>query len=178
MNRWAGAIACWASPITPSAQAPPSKQVEVFGPEIHYVEVGNGPTVTLLDGRGGDRTGYSLAKSGVEAARDLLLNLSTLENEKALPGTILANPALVTDEFAERALAEHMRRKDGYTIDRFLDSILPNHDVVDGKLGTLPVPTAIVWGREAGLIPLGAGQTMGNEITGSQQVIRDQVTCR
>jgi pimeloyl-ACP methyl ester carboxylesterase len=122
-----------------------------------------------------DSAGYSLAKTGVQAPRDLLklLNPSTIEMEKALMGTILANKAMVTDAFAEVAFAEHMRRGDAYTIDRFLDSILHNEDVVDGKLGAIKTPTLVVWGREDGLVPLSAGQMMGNEITGSQTVILD-----
>ncbi len=66
-----------------------------------------------------------------------------------------------------------MRRGDGYTIDRFLDSLLRNEDVIDGKLGAIKAPTLVVWGREDGLIPLSAGQMMGTEIAGSQTVILD-----
>jgi pimeloyl-ACP methyl ester carboxylesterase len=122
-----------------------------------------------------DSAGYSLAKTGVQAPRDVLklLNPSTIEMEKALMGTILANKAMVTDAFAEVAFAEHMRRGDAYTIDRFLDSILHNEDVVDGKLGAIKTPTLVVWGREDGLVPLSAGQMMGSEIVGSQTVILD-----
>jgi pimeloyl-ACP methyl ester carboxylesterase len=96
-----------------------------------------------------------------------------VQGEKALMQTILANKAMVTDEFAATAFAAHMHKNDGYTIDRFLDSIVRNEDVVDGKLSAIKVPTLIVWGREDGLVPLSAGQMMGNEIPGSQMVILD-----
>ena len=261
MNRFAWLVVAFASTAALWAQAPPSKQVEIFGQKIHYLEVGSGPTVILLHGLGGDKTnwaftapalaknyhvyvpdqigfgesdkplieyrvgtlvdflegfykklgitkatlvgnslggwtaaaytlahpdkverlvlvdsaGYSLAKTGVPAPRELLLalNPSTVEGEKALMKIILANKAMATDAFAEMAFAEHMRRNDGYTIDRFLDSIARNEDVVDGKLGAIKAPTLVVWGREDGLIPLAAGQMMGNEIVGSQTVILD-----
>jgi len=261
MNRIAWMITILVSGVVVWAQAPPSKQVEVFGQKIHYIEVGSGPAVILLHGLGGDKSnwaftapvlaknyhvyvpdqigfgdsdkplieyrvgtsvdfldgfykklgitkailvgnslggwtaaaftlahpdkvdrlvlvdsaGYSLAKTGVQASRDLLLflNPSTLEGEKTLLRTILANKAMATDEFAERGLAEHMRKNDGYTIDRFLDSIVRNEDVLDGKLAAIKAPTLVVWGREDGLVPLSAGQMMGNEIVGSQMVVLD-----
>ena len=261
MNRLALVVVCLVSSVAVWAQAQPSKQVEIFGQKIHYIEAGSGPTVILLHGLGGDKTnwaftapvlaksyhvyvpdqvgfgesdkplidyrigtlvdfldgfckklgiskatvvgnslggwtavaftlahpdkvdrlvlvdsaGYSLAKTGIQAPRELLmvLNPSTLEGEKTLMKTIPANKALVTDEFAENAFAAHMRKNDGYTIDRFLDSVLHNEDVVDGKLGAIKAPTLIVWGREDGLIPLAAGQMMGSEIVGSQTVILD-----
>jgi 2-hydroxy-6-oxonona-2,4-dienedioate hydrolase len=261
MNRFGWMIVAWVATVVVWAQTPPSKEVEIFGQKIHYLEIGSGPTVILLHGLGGDKTnwaftapalaknyhvyvpdqigfgesdkplidyrvgtlvdfldgfykklgitkatvvgnslggwtaaaftlahpdkvdrlvlvdsaGYSLAKTGLQAPRELLLalNPATVEGEKTLMKTILANKAMVTDAFAENAFAAHMRKNDGYTIDRFLDSILRNEDVIDGKLGTIKVPTLVVWGREDGLIPLAAGQMMGNEIEGAQTVILD-----
>ena len=40
------------------AQAPASKQVEVFGQKIHYLEAGSGPTVILLHGLGADANNW------------------------------------------------------------------------------------------------------------------------
>jgi 2-hydroxy-6-oxonona-2,4-dienedioate hydrolase len=261
MKKFAAVVVSLASAVVVWAQAPPSKQVEIFGQKIQYMEAGSGPTVILLHGLGGDKSnwaytapvlaknyhvyvpdqigfgesdkplidyrvgtlvdfldgfckklgitkaivvgnslggwtaaaftlahpekvdrlvlvdsaGYSLAKTGVQAQRELLqvLNPSTVASEKALMGTILANKALATDAFAEGAFAQHMRRGDGYTIDRFLDSLFRNEDVVDGKLGAIKAPTLVVWGREDGLIPLSAGQMLVTEIVGSQTVILD-----
>src|ERR1700694_4199565 len=42
-----------------SAQAPASKQLEVFGQKIHYLEAGAGPNVILLHGLGGDSSNWS-----------------------------------------------------------------------------------------------------------------------
>jgi pimeloyl-ACP methyl ester carboxylesterase len=261
MKRFAGVVVGLLTTVVVWAQAPPSKQVEIFGQKIQYIEAGSGPPVILLHGLGGDKSnwayttpvlaknyhvyvpdqigfgesdkpliayrigtlvdfldgfykklgiakaivvgnslggwtaaaftlahpekvdrlvlvdsaGYSLAKTGVQAQRELLqvLNPSTVASEKALMGIILANKAMVTDAFAEGAFAQHMRRNDGYTIDRFLDSLLRNEDVIDGKLDAIKVATLVVWGREDGLIPLSAGQMMGTEIAGSQTVILD-----
>jgi 2-hydroxy-6-oxo-6-(2'-aminophenyl)hexa-2,4-dienoate hydrolase len=40
------------------AQAPASKQVEVFGQKIHYLEAGSGPNVILLHGLGADANNW------------------------------------------------------------------------------------------------------------------------
>ncbi len=42
------------------AQAPVSKQVEVFGQTIHYLEAGSGPNVILLHGLGGEMANWAL----------------------------------------------------------------------------------------------------------------------
>jgi pimeloyl-ACP methyl ester carboxylesterase len=42
------------------AQAPASKQVEVFGQKIHYLEAGSGPNVILLHGLGADSTNWAM----------------------------------------------------------------------------------------------------------------------
>jgi pimeloyl-ACP methyl ester carboxylesterase len=122
-----------------------------------------------------DSAGYSLSRTGVQGSRESLafLDPSTVASEKILMQTILANKATVTDAFAESALAQHLHKNDGYTIDRFIDSIVRNEDVVDGKLGAIKVPTLVVWGREDGLIPLAAGELMAKEIPGSNIVILD-----
>jgi pimeloyl-ACP methyl ester carboxylesterase len=46
--------------VTAAAQAPETKQVEVYGQKINYVEAGSGPTVILLHGLGGDTTNWAL----------------------------------------------------------------------------------------------------------------------
>src|SRR5579864_2568089 len=244
------------------AQAPASKQVEVFGQKIHYLEAGSGPNAILLHGLGADATNWAtntslLAKSFhvyvpdqigfgesdkplinyrvttlvdfldgfckklgivkasivgnslggwtamaftlahpdkvekmvlVDAAgysfdrlgqpkptREMLeaLNPSTVAASKALLGIILANKAMVTDGLAEQLFAGHLKHNDGYTIDRFIDSILRGEDVVDGKLGAIKAPTLVVWGREDALVPLAAGKLMATEIAGAESVILD-----
>jgi pimeloyl-ACP methyl ester carboxylesterase len=69
--------------------------------------------------------------------------------------------------------AAHFKKNDGYTIERFIESILRGEDVVDGKLGAIKVPTGIIWGREDALTALAGGQMLAKEIAGSEMVILD-----
>ena len=71
-------------------------------------------------------------------------------------------------------LARRMTVGDGYTIQRFIDSILRGEDVLDKRLGAIKQPTLIVWGREDGLTPLAMGERFNKEITGSQMVVFDK----
>lgn len=244
------------------AQAPASKQVEVFGQKIHYLEAGSGPDVILLHGLGGDASnwqpttaalaksyhvfvpdqigfgesdkpminyrvgtlvdflegfykkvgiakasvvgnslggwtamaftvahperverlvlvdsaGYSFEKvGGPKPTREALngLNPSTVEGEKAMIAVIFANKALANDQVAQQFFAGHLRKNDGYTIDRFIDSILMGQDVLDGKLGAIKAPTLVIWGRQDALVPLAEGKMFADDIAGSQMTILD-----
>ncbi len=244
------------------AQAPASKQVEVFGQKIHYLEAGSGPSVILLHGLGADASNWAmntsvLAKSfhvfvpdqigfgesdkplvnyrvgtlvdfldgfckklgiakasvvgnslggwtamaftlahpdkvekmvlvdsagysfdhlgGQKPTHEMLdaLNPSTVAGTKALIALIVANKALATDQIAEQFFAAHMRKNDGYTIERFIDSILRGEDVVDGKLGAIKAPTLIIWGREDALTSLASGKMMASDIAGSEMTVLD-----
>jgi 2-hydroxy-6-oxonona-2,4-dienedioate hydrolase len=244
------------------AQAPVSKQVEVFGQKIHYLEAGSGPNVVLLHGLGADATnwamntsvlaksfhvfvpdqigfgesdkplinyrvstlvdfldgfykkvgiakatvvgnslggwtamaftlahpdkvermvlvdagGYSFEKLGTaKPTIEILdgLNPSTIAGSKAVLALILANKSLATDQAAEHLFATHMKSGDGYTIERFIDSIQRGQDVVDGKLGGIHVPTLIVWGAEDALTLPAGGKMMATEIAGSELVVLD-----
>jgi len=244
------------------AQAPASKQVEVFGQKIHYLEAGSGPNVILLHGLGADSTnwamnisvlaksyhvfvpdqigfgesdkplinyrvgtlvdfldgfykkvgiakatvvgnslggwtalaftlahpdkvermvlvdsaGYSFEKLGtpkptIETLNGL--NPSTVAGSQAVLALILANKTLATEQAAERLFATHLRNGDGYTIERFIESIQRGEDIVDGKLGAIKVPTLIVWGGADALTPLAEGKMFATEIAGSELVILD-----
>jgi 2-hydroxy-6-oxonona-2,4-dienedioate hydrolase len=123
-----------------------------------------------------DSAGFSFEHlGGSKPTREMLevMNVSTVQGAKTLLGIILANKSLATDAAAENLLAEHLRKNDGYTIERFIDSILRGDDVVDGKLAGIKVPSLVVWGREDLLTPLAGGKMMANEIGGSEIVILD-----
>jgi 2-hydroxy-6-oxonona-2,4-dienedioate hydrolase len=124
-----------------------------------------------------DSAGFSFEHlGGSKPTREMLevMNVSTVEGAKTLLGVIFANKAIATDALAETMLADHLRKNDGYTIERFIDSILRSEDVVDGKLAKIKIPTLVVWGREDLLTPLAGGKMMSNEIAGSEIVILDR----
>jgi len=123
-----------------------------------------------------DSAGYSYKRTGgTPYTREMLqgLNPSTLAGEKQLMAVVFHNKMYSSDQFAEQAFITHLRKNDGNTIDRFIDSILRGEDVVDGRLGAIKAPTLIVWGRDDALVPLATGKALAEDIPGAESVILD-----
>ena len=100
------------------------------------------------------------------------LNPSTRQQVKDIIGLVFYNKEPFTSDMAvDSFLASRITTGDGYTIQRFIDSIGRGEDVLDGKLGAIKHSTLIIWGREDGLTPLAIGQRFNKEIAGSQLFI-------
>ena len=82
---------------------------------------------------------------------------------------MFANDAVVDMLFAKK-----MQTGDGYTIQKFIESIFRGEDVLDGKLDKIKQPTLLVWGREDLLTPLAMGERFKQDIKGSQLLIFDK----
>jgi pimeloyl-ACP methyl ester carboxylesterase len=124
-----------------------------------------------------DSAGYSSARLGGEKpTRETLLILTapTLEATRRLMQLIFYHQQMISDTFVRGVYASKLLKNDGYTIDRFIDSIVRGEDTVDGKLGAIKAPTLIVWGREDRLTPLPISKALGEDITGSKTVILDE----
>jgi pimeloyl-ACP methyl ester carboxylesterase len=124
-----------------------------------------------------DSAGYSPARLHTPPpAREAILGLnpSTIEGTKAVIATVMYNKAMANDMAAEMMFTEHMRKGDSPTINAFVDSILRNEDVVDGKLGAIQAPTLIVWGKQDALTPLAGGEALSQDIPGAKLVILDK----
>jgi pimeloyl-ACP methyl ester carboxylesterase len=124
-----------------------------------------------------DSAGYSPVRTGGERlSRDSLLVLTapTLDATRRLMQLIFYHQQMITDPFVHQAYAAKLQKNDGYTIDRFLDSITRGEDVVDGKLSSIKAPTLIVWGREDRLTPSAIAKALGEDISGSKTVFIDQ----
>ncbi len=100
------------------------------------------------------------------------LNPSTRAAVKEMMPLVFYNAQMFTSDAAvDTFFARKMTAGDGYTIQRFIDSIGHGQDVLDKKLGALKHPTLIIWGREDGLTPLAMGERFKKEINGSQLFI-------
>ncbi|MBI3667543.1 MAG: alpha/beta fold hydrolase [Acidobacteria bacterium] len=124
-----------------------------------------------------DSAGYSPARTGASRIpRELLLalNPSTVAGMKQVLNLILFNKDLITDEFAERAFTDKLRKNDGYTVNQFIESIARGEDFLDGKLGAIKTPTLIIWGREDELTPLAGAKALEQDIAGSRSLILDR----
>lgn len=118
-----------------------------------------------------DAAGFALPK---DADPRLLnaLNPSTREGVKQIMSLVFYNKALFANDAAVDALfAQKIAAGDGYTVQRFIESIARGEDVLDGKLGAIKHPTLIVWGREDELTPLAMGERFKKELPNSELLI-------
>jgi 2-hydroxy-6-oxonona-2,4-dienedioate hydrolase len=118
-----------------------------------------------------DAAGFSLDKA-VDPRTLNALNPSTREGVVQVMSVVFynkemfANPAVVDMLFTRKMLAG-----DGYTIQRFIDSVTHNEDVLDNTASGIRQPTLIVWGREDALVPLATGQRYNKQIGGSELLV-------
>ncbi|HEX8091495.1 MAG TPA: alpha/beta hydrolase [Blastocatellia bacterium] len=100
------------------------------------------------------------------------LSPSTLEGSKQLLAQIFYNKQMFgSDAAAGLMLTRRMMAGDGYTIQRFIDSIVNGEDVLDKRLSAIKQPTLIIWGREDLLTPLAMGERFKKEINGSELLV-------
>ena len=100
------------------------------------------------------------------------LNASTREGIRQILSLVFYNKDLFASDAAiDTFYARKMSAGDGYTIQRFIESIARGEDVLDGKLGAIKQPTLMIWGREDGLVPLALGERFKREIPGSELVV-------
>jgi pimeloyl-ACP methyl ester carboxylesterase len=103
------------------------------------------------------------------------LNPSTREGMAQVLSIIMynkqmfANPAVIDAAFARKIMAG-----DGYTIQRFVDSIAHGEDVLDNRLSSIKQPTLMVWGKQDALTPLALGERFNKEIAGSELFVIDK----
>ena len=100
------------------------------------------------------------------------LNPSTLDAARQLLALVFYNKQMyATDAAAGGLLTRKMMVNDGYTVQRFIDSIARNEDMLDNKLAALKQPTLIVWGKEDLLTPLAMGERFKKESPGSELLV-------
>ena len=118
-----------------------------------------------------DAAGFSLDK-GVDPRTLNALNPATRDGVVQVMSLVFynkqmfSNPAIVDVLFARKLAAG-----DGYTIQRFIDSVALGQDVLDKTAKGIKQPTLIVWGREDALVPLATGQRYNSEIPGSELLV-------
>jgi pimeloyl-ACP methyl ester carboxylesterase len=118
-----------------------------------------------------DAAGFAVPKD-FDPRVGRLLNPSTLAEAKEILSLVFYNKQLfATDAAAAMMLTRRVTTDDGYTVQRFIDSITRGEDVLDGKLSGIKQPTLIVWGREDLLTPMWMAERFNKEIRGSRLLV-------
>jgi len=120
-----------------------------------------------------DAAGYS--NSVILAPKQLdLLNTSTKAAMREALGLILSDRTLITDALVDEAWTAQLKKNDGYTIARLLDSIRRNEDLLDGRMQAVTAPTLVVWGRDDRVTGLAGGDRFANDIRGAHLKVIDR----
>jgi pimeloyl-ACP methyl ester carboxylesterase len=117
-----------------------------------------------------DAAGFSLPKD-FDPRTLGALNPSTREQAKTILSLVFYNKQFTSDAAADMMLTRRVQANDGYTVQRFIDSIARGEDILDGKLGGIKQPTLIAWGREDQLTPMWMAERFKKEIGGSELLV-------
>jgi pimeloyl-ACP methyl ester carboxylesterase len=86
---------------------------------------------------------------------------------------VYGNPDLVTDELVNRYYELSLREGNRSALKARFEQTLPG--ALMGKIGTINVPTLLIWGRKDKLIPLKFGKRFKQEIVNSQLIVFDDL---
>jgi pimeloyl-ACP methyl ester carboxylesterase len=121
-----------------------------------------------------DAAGYAVPKD-TDPRTFNILNPSTREGVRQVMSVVFYDKKMfANDAVVDSLYAKKMQTGDGYTIQKFIESILRGEDVLDGKLDKIKQPTLMVWGREDALTPLSMGERFKQDIKGSQLLVFDK----
>lgn len=102
------------------------------------------------------------------------LNISTMAGMRQALELILYDQSRITDAMVEQAWTAQLKKHDGYTVDRLIESFLRKEDFLDDGIGRVAAPTLVVWGREDRLTPLAGGEAFTREIRGARLRVIDR----
>lgn len=117
-----------------------------------------------------DAAGFKI-EANVDPRMFNFLNPSTREDVRRILSMIYYNKAFTSDAAVDLLFARRIASGDGYTIQRFIDSVVNGYDMLDGKLSALKHRTLIVWGREDLLTPIAMGERFKREIPNSELLV-------
>jgi pimeloyl-ACP methyl ester carboxylesterase len=102
------------------------------------------------------------------------LSVSSLSAYKEMLKWMLYDETILTDAFVEEAYVAQLKRRDGFTINQIIESVLRGEDRLDGKPKQIKAPTLVVWGRQDEVTPLAIGEAFAREIPGAQTAFLDR----
>ena len=102
-----------------------------------------------------DAGGYRFDAKALSPRLATALRLSTRDDYRYLARfTFYDKKFYPTESFLDYAMSERVRRGDGYTISKSIESLLRNDDALDNRLGSILAPTLLIWGQGDMLVPV------------------------
>ena len=96
---------------------------------------------------------------------------TSIAAQKQLLGAIFHDPSWTSDEGLRRGMAWSIAKGDGWTISSFYGNRSIVEEAVSERLGSITIPTLVVWGEQDRLVPIEEGKGYAAGIPGARLVV-------
>jgi triacylglycerol lipase len=102
------------------------------------------------------------------------LNPSSLTAMRGVMEAVFYDTSWLNDEALRKIFTDKLAVKDGYTVRSILSN--PSRETLrlDGRLGSIKVPTLVTWGKQDKLLPIASGERYAAGIAGAKMVSFDK----
>jgi 2-hydroxy-6-oxonona-2,4-dienedioate hydrolase len=102
------------------------------------------------------------------------MNPSSMEGMRKVWEFLFYNKALATDPMVRYSWEHRLKDGDGYTVQRLVAGLMARYQFEDPKIGSIRMPTLLIWGRNDEAVPLEFGERLHKAIPLSNLVVIDQ----
>jgi pimeloyl-ACP methyl ester carboxylesterase len=102
------------------------------------------------------------------------LNPSSLQGMRAMMEAVFYDTSWLNEDALRKIFTDKLAAKDGYTVRSFLGNPALGTERLDDRLGSIKVPTLVVWGKQDKLLPIAAGEKYAAGIAGAKLVSFDK----
>jgi pimeloyl-ACP methyl ester carboxylesterase len=102
------------------------------------------------------------------------LNPSSLQGMRTMMEAVFYDTSWMNDDALRKIFTDKLAAKDGYTVRSLLASAALGSERLDDRLGSIKVPTLVVWGKQDKLLPIASGEKYAAEIAGAKLVSFDK----
>jgi pimeloyl-ACP methyl ester carboxylesterase len=102
------------------------------------------------------------------------LNPSSLQGMRTMMEAVFYDTSWMNEDALRKIFTDKLAAKDGYTVRSFLGNPAIGMERLDDRLGSIKVPTLVVWGKQDKLLPIASGERYAAGITGAKLVSFDK----
>jgi len=102
------------------------------------------------------------------------MNPSSLQDMKTMMEAVFYDTSWVNEDALRKMFTDKLSVHDGYTVRSILGNPMLETERLDGRLGSIKVPTLVTWGNQDKLLPLASGEKYAAGIAGAKLVKFDK----
>jgi len=102
------------------------------------------------------------------------LNPSSLQGMRVMMEAVFYDTSWLNEDALRKIFTDKLAARDGYTVRSFLGNPALGTERLDDRMGTIKVPTLVVWGKQDKLLPIAAGEKYAAGIAGAKLVSFDK----